>query len=383
MSSTPRNSWRAALRRGVAVVHLWFGLILGLYFVAVGLSGSLLVFEPELKAAAYPETVHVAPPTPGVALMPVSDVLSRLKRERSTLTSAQLSRITLPERQGGAYSLTYGDFAKPMEQRIITVNPYTGVVMRDAAARDSLPGFSLMLHGYLLLGAKGFLANGYAGGLTVLLILSGLWLWWPKTLRQLRIRSTVKWRGGAARVTADLHNVLGIYFLPLLLILSITGVVLVFYMPVQTAIYKWTKTPPFPSDPTVTPPRVGTARLSVEQMTAIAERALPDAHPTALTYPQKPDQPFGCAMEFTLTGFSNYAEVFVDPYTGRVLQVNDERHATAGARIMRVLCNLHFGWWGGPITKSLYTIAGILPTAFSITGLLIYLRKRQARRARQ
>ena len=91
MSSTLYNSWRAALRRGVAFVHLWFGLILGLYFVAVGLSGSLLVFESELKAAAYPETVRVAPPSAGAALMPVSAVLAHLKQERPDFDAPHLS----------------------------------------------------------------------------------------------------------------------------------------------------------------------------------------------------------------------------------------------------------------------------------------------------
>lgn len=374
-------SFRAAFRRGVAFVHLWFGLVLGLYFVAVGLSGSLLVFEPELKAAAYPETVRVTPPAPGATLMPVSYVLTRLKGQRPHIPETQLARIALPERQGGAYSVRYG--GKPMDGRIVTVNPYTGQVMRDVAVRESVPGFALTLHSNLLLGAAGFLANGIAGLLSVLLLLSGLWLWWPRTLRQFRIRSSVKWRGGVERVNADLHNVLGLYLLPLLLVLSLTGAVLVFYMPVQNAVYAWTKTPPYPADPTVASPAAGAARLPVEQLMAIAEHALPSAHPTALTYPLRPGQPFACAMEFTLTGFANYAEVFVDPYTGRVLQVHDEHRATPGARIMRILCNLHFGWWGGTLTKVLYVLAGIAPTALFVTGIAIYLRKRRARRKGQ
>src|SRR5690606_13820535 len=39
---------RGRLRRGVAVFHRWLGLALGAFVVFVGLTGSLIVFQPEI-----------------------------------------------------------------------------------------------------------------------------------------------------------------------------------------------------------------------------------------------------------------------------------------------------------------------------------------------
>jgi uncharacterized iron-regulated membrane protein len=237
-----------------------------------------------------------------------------------------------------------------------------------------------MLHTYLLLGTKGFSANGVGGLLTGVLVLSGLWLWWPRTVRQLIIRSTFKRNAGAERLNADLHNVFGAYALPLLLVLALTGSVLVFYFPVQKAVFAWTKTVAPPPDPVVEPPASAATRLPVETLLTIARNTIPGGTPTAVNYPTRPEQPLTIDMELTLTGFANYADVSMDPYTGRVLHATDERNMTAGARVMRVLCNLHFGWWGGIVTKMLYALTGVIPLALYVTGILIYSRKLRKRK---
>ena len=52
----PRDVW---FRRALFQVHLWCGLILGLYFVVVCLTGTIVVYKKELERLAIPELVHV------------------------------------------------------------------------------------------------------------------------------------------------------------------------------------------------------------------------------------------------------------------------------------------------------------------------------------
>ena len=52
----PRDVW---FRRVLFQVHLWCGLILGLYFVVVCLTGTIVVYKKELERLAIPELVHV------------------------------------------------------------------------------------------------------------------------------------------------------------------------------------------------------------------------------------------------------------------------------------------------------------------------------------
>ena len=45
----PRKLW---LRRALFQIHLWLGVLLSLYVIVIGLSGSILVFEDEIRQLA-------------------------------------------------------------------------------------------------------------------------------------------------------------------------------------------------------------------------------------------------------------------------------------------------------------------------------------------
>src|SRR5262245_56223207 len=52
----PRQRW---WRRALFQVHLWSGLILGLYFVTVCLTGSIVVYKKEIERLQIPDLIHV------------------------------------------------------------------------------------------------------------------------------------------------------------------------------------------------------------------------------------------------------------------------------------------------------------------------------------
>ena len=49
------------LRRRMLFVHRWLGIILGVYFVMLGITGSLLVFAREIDRALNPELLTMPP----------------------------------------------------------------------------------------------------------------------------------------------------------------------------------------------------------------------------------------------------------------------------------------------------------------------------------
>ena len=51
----PQRVW---CRRALFQVHLWVGIVLGLYVIVIGLTGSILVFRDELAAISYPSLMH-------------------------------------------------------------------------------------------------------------------------------------------------------------------------------------------------------------------------------------------------------------------------------------------------------------------------------------
>lgn len=370
-----------ALRKVLFGLHLWFGLFVGLYFSIIGLTGSILVFEKELRPLQTPELRHVAPPAPDAKPLPVSEIMEALRRQLPNVEEEQLARIELPEHSGASYSLIVGEYADVFTVREVTLDPYTGQIITNRRGILSPLGFTLLLHIFLLLGLKGMLYNSIGGLLTALLIGTGLWLWWPATLRQIRTRLTVKRGAGAKRLAHDLHNVFGMYALPLLLLAALTGATFGFYAPVQRVVYRWTGTPEDPKPITLSPPP-GARRLPLTELARIAEAAGPkDAPLQSITYPTQPEQPFAASKVRGETGFLNYIFLTIDPYTGKVLRVEDDAAAAVGPRLLRVWTMLHFGWWGGWITKILYGLAGLMPLGLFVTGLIKYLYLRRAKAA--
>lgn len=46
-------------RRIIAKIHLWLSMLAGVFIVLIGLTGSLLVFEPELNSMLHPNLYKV------------------------------------------------------------------------------------------------------------------------------------------------------------------------------------------------------------------------------------------------------------------------------------------------------------------------------------
>jgi hypothetical protein len=222
------------LRRALFQVHLWTGIALGLYVLAISLSGSVIVYRRELDKVFAARTIIVAP-------------------HGQRLSDAQLlaaARAAYPDRHFDAiqirgsrvpnaavevwYLFGGGRLGRGRIERLF--DPYSGVdlgatVMREPAAISWIAE----LHDSLLAGAMGFAINGAGALLLTLMCLTGAVLWWPgraRWRRSLVLRRGVGWR----RFTWDLHSVLGFWVLLLVLLWSVTGIYLAFPYPFDALI---------------------------------------------------------------------------------------------------------------------------------------------------
>ena len=371
LSEMTKSSWfsRAALRRGVLVVHLWLGIGIGLYFCVLGVTGMLLVFKTELTRPAGASAVHSGPP------LTLPQILTRLHAALPEAGPNAFSTVRMPAEPGGPYTVFRTEGRRSVA---MTVDAYDGHVRPASEDTSSWMGWVKTLHVSLLSGAMGKNISGYASLLAALLLLSGLWLWWPSAWRQLRARLTIKRGAGAKRITHDLHNTLGFYSFLLLLVVTLTGTALVFNRPVQQVMDTWFHTPPQPRVPRLKPP-AGAVRLPPEVLLADAQQAAPNSHFLVVIFPTRPRQVFTGLMQSNGPGFLPYRTVYLDPYTGRLLQKRSDRAAPVGRRLMRLVPDLHFGTWGGLPVKLLYALVGLIPVVLFVTGLLMWGRRLRAR----
>jgi uncharacterized iron-regulated membrane protein len=105
----------------------------------------------------------------------------------------------------------------------VFVDPYSGRVLGELAENHTLYAWAKMFHGTLLLGIAGDYVIEIAASLGVLLIVTGLFLWWPRKSPAVQDTSTLS-TGGARRTPwRRLHATLGIWSAPLLLFFLLSG----------------------------------------------------------------------------------------------------------------------------------------------------------------
>lgn len=209
----PRDLW---LRRAIFQIHLWTGLALGLYVVAISLSGSALVFRNDLYDVFTATPVIVSPI--GARL----DPKELRDRALDAHPGYEISRVW--ENENNRDQAVEVTLYRNGSQTHRLIDPYTG---RDLG--HAIPmGIRILswlddLHVNLVSGETGRLVNAAIAALWILLGISGAFVWWPgvrEWKRGLTIRRNVSWR----RFNWDLHSAAGIWMFVFILLWGITGV---------------------------------------------------------------------------------------------------------------------------------------------------------------
>lgn len=363
------------LRRAIFLIHLYLGLTLGLIAALLGLSGSLLVFSHEIDERLNPQLLHASVKQ---QVAPVQPLLKKLKRE---YPKAKLQFIRVPQEPGGVYEIWMDK-----GQFLAYANPHTGNLTGGRAARKSLPGFLFDLHTKLLLGDAGNKLNGVTGIALFLLGITGLYLWWPRGGRS--EFKTGRWRGaftirrGAnpVRVAYDLHRVIGVFSVLLLCLVSATGAALIFDDAAIALISTITRDKAKSGKPKSKVVE-GASTISLDQAVSTARSTFPDAQVTRITPALKKDAPIAIRLRFPTEMHQNgTSNVYIDRYSGKVLQADSALEAGPTARAVALRYPLHTGRWAGLFSRILQVLLGLVPAILYFSGLYVWWAKARKKR---
>jgi uncharacterized iron-regulated membrane protein len=201
-------------------IHLWLGLISGLFVFFLGITGCILAFEREIEDAVQPyrfTAVQKKPSLPPTALKEIAD--KSLPNKKAHSVTYQKGRTT--------QVVYYND--SPSYYYMVFVDQYTGKVKKVKNMDDDFFRIIINGHYYLwLLPEIGQPILTTATMIFVFLLISGLILWWPKTKAARKQRFSVKFNARWRRVNYDLHNVLGFYMTWIVIFIALTGMVMGF-----------------------------------------------------------------------------------------------------------------------------------------------------------
>ena len=207
-------------RKLLLTLHLIAGLVSALVLIMLGLSGSVLVFEPEidhwLNAPLAKVRSEDASQPVAIARFPLDTLAAKLEQAHP---GTKLVSIFMPIESDLTYNMTLRG-AGPGKPLNLAVDPYTGAELGSLDSANTLMRTVHQFHTKLLLGPNGKSITAWGAVLLLFLALSGLVLWWPRKM----------WRMSGSesgrRRNFDLHNVLGIWSSVFMLIFAVTGIVI-------------------------------------------------------------------------------------------------------------------------------------------------------------
>ena len=282
-----RSFWidprKTRLRKWVFYIHFYAGLIAGLLFSVVGITGSMIVFVPELRVMEAP------------AMQSCTRARSRSLCRPSTTRSANpvrmiTSRVSVRQTKekvsnSAEKSLNFRSYA-PNGDRIQTfIDQYTGAIICQYNYSHRFLQKIYELHDNLLAGLAGRKVNAWFAMLLLVISIAGLLLWW-RGRKYWRLGLEYRIQASWKRQVWDMHNLGGfLFFLPLLL-LAVTGIYYSYkseYVAIASALTG--------GPATVRVPRIAGDpgnRRPLDEIIAASDHAAPDCRPTIIEFPKTP-----------------------------------------------------------------------------------------------
>lgn len=193
--------------------HFYAGLLVLPFLILLSVTGGLYLFQKEIDGYWYRDLKTVA--VRDHAPLPASQLLAAALAAQP----GEAGRYTPPSTPSSAAQVLIR--APDGERQIVHVDPYDARVLGTLPDKGTIMGVIRRLHS---LDYVGPIANGaieIAAGWTIMLVLTGLYLWWPRGRRAgvITVRGTpskrVFWR--------DVHAVGGCVLAVFILFLATTG----------------------------------------------------------------------------------------------------------------------------------------------------------------
>ncbi|MBF1405214.1 MAG: PepSY domain-containing protein [Porphyromonas sp.] len=367
-------------------LHLWLSLPFGLIIMTTCLTGALLVFEKEITELVRHDSYTI--PVRKTQSLSLQSLLERVARE--TPDSVQITSVTIPSDFRRAYTV---GLSKPRRAGVL-VDPYTGKIVGQSGR---LPFFTTVreLHRWLLDSMKpdsegifwGRVIVGTSTLLFVFILLTGLFLWWPKKLKGIGKRLKISLGHGRQRLFYDLHTVGGVYVFVLLLAMAMTGLTWSFEW-YRTGFYKvfgaemaeagkGDKGPKKDKRKDV-PREEGTEQAKLPASYIYWEEVVEyvievsEADYTEITVKDG-------EVEVPLAGLGNIraADSFrFDKKTGQVTEYKAYREVKRDKKLRGWIYSIHTGAWGGLFTRICYVLAALFGASLPLTGYYIFYQRK-------
>lgn len=373
-----RNS-KSLTRRIFGEVHLWLGVVSGLVLFIICLSGAVYTFRSEFEQLADPDK-YMVNEQEGAQVVSIDRVIEILA------DSGQVTSVLMPGMEQRTLEAVVKTSPEQRRGTVFYVHPYSGDIVGKSGGRaGDFFLWVMKIHRWLLMGKTGKVIVGVSTLIFVILVISGLVLWVPKKVRGLKNGLSITLQGTFKRNLWELHNVLGFYAAPLLLIMALTGLSWSFDW-YRSGLGNVLGAPVFNRGGgdkiELVVPGNG-SKVSYSDLWAKARGKWGNDSDYRLSIPQKDDDPVRITRYHTgFFAFAGSDHVFIDPYTSELLAVDLFSDKPLNEQIAALIKPLHTGEIYGTFSKIIYFFVVLIATSLPVTGVVMWLGKIRSRIAR-
>jgi uncharacterized iron-regulated membrane protein len=393
------------MRRAFVLLHRWFGLFTAVFLFIAGLTGAVISWDHELDAWLNPDLFHArsAPgagaPLPSLALAREVERADPRVRVRYIPLAAEPGHALVFFVEPRIDPATRQPYALGFNQ--IALDPATGAIQGrrmwgDASlGRENLLPFLYKLHYSLHLpggGAieSGVLLMGIVGIVWALDCFIALWISFPHR-KSWRKSFAFRWRQGGYRLTFDLHRSGGVWLWLLLLTVAVTSVSMnLGNQVVRPIVSLFSPLTPGPFDSrTPSPPEdVVEAAMPRERVIELARQE------AARRGWRAPAGAIFYASEYGVYGVGFFEPgndhgdgglgnpwLYFEGTDGAPAGAHVPGQGSAGDIFLQAQFPLHSGRILGVPGRALMSLLGLSIAMLSVTGVVIWARKRRARSA--
>ena len=206
------------MKKTIGKIHLWLGLSSGIVVFIVAITGCIYAFQAEIQDLT--QSYRFVEPQGSPVLTPTQI----WAKADEALPNKHLHAVLYPTRDRAAQAIYYS-FEEDYYY-FVYVNPYTGNVLK---VKDEYADFfRVVLDGHFYLWLPPEIGQPVVASFTLIflmMVISGLILWWTKKKQNLKQSLRIKWNTRWRRKNYDLHQVMGFYVMVFALVFAITGLV--------------------------------------------------------------------------------------------------------------------------------------------------------------
>ncbi|TDL30954.1 PepSY domain-containing protein [Jeotgalibacillus sp. S-D1] len=209
---TTKAAWYQAVWRW----HFYAGLFAAPFLLILAFSGAVYLFKPQIEGFLYQDQ-YMADEM-GSQSLPSSSLIGAVQE---AYPDAVISSYKVYDEESRTVEMSIMDGETP---KSVYVNPYTGDVQGELIVSEKFTEIFKKLHSELIVG--GTFANRLvelAACWTILLLVTGLYMWWPRNRKSIWGTVLPRFRSKGRTFWRDLHAVPAFWFSIMIVILIATG----------------------------------------------------------------------------------------------------------------------------------------------------------------